>query len=37
MELALNNADRALYWSKKHGKNCVTVWSDIKENYTQEE
>jgi len=28
-EIFLKNADRALYYSKQHGRNCVTHYSDI--------
>ena len=30
MEKTLSNADEALYYSKEHGKNQVTLWSSIK-------
>ncbi|MBQ1628577.1 MAG: GGDEF domain-containing protein [Treponema sp.] len=33
MNTTLTNADRALYYSKEHGKNRTTIWSDIKDEY----
>lgn len=35
MNTTLTNADRALYYSKEHGKNRTTIWSDIKDEYIQ--
>ena len=33
MNTTLTNADRALYYSKEHGKNRSTIWSEIKDEY----
>ena len=37
LELTMKNADHALYYSKKHGKNQIVIWSDIKDEYNGDE
>lgn len=37
IELTMKNADHALYYSKKHGKNQIIIWSDIKDEYNSDE
>lgn len=36
MNTTMTNADRSLYYSKEHGKGCVTIWSKIKDEYKAE-
>ena len=37
LDIVLANADKALYYSKQHGKGCVSSWSEIKESVSESE
>lgn len=37
LDIVLANADKALYYSKQHGKGCVSSWSEIKESVSKSE
>ena len=37
LDMVMAKADAALYYSKEHGKGCVSIWSEIKDSLSSED